>query len=185
MPPIMKVAIPAAACVLALLAAPAQATLIGDTVSVEYQFPDLGTIFESHLTVVEAGTGDVVDFFAGDHQVDVNVEASSVEIDWIINIINFQPGNFNGIVVTDLDFQGQPAPLIGIDITTNAQGWNDAFASFTEDSIALNFEPLGSVPQFSMVVDLIFRQAAPEPTSIGLIALGLAGLVLRARRNPR
>ena len=67
---IMKVAIPAAACVLALMAAPAQATLIGDTVSVEYHFPDLGTIFESDLTVVEAGPGDIVDFFTGAHQVD-------------------------------------------------------------------------------------------------------------------
>jgi len=174
-----------AAVALALLAAPAQATLIGDTVSVEYHFPDLGTIFESQLTVVQAGSTDSVTLLAtlltpGN----VNVEDSSVEIDWAPVV--FTPANFNGIVITDMDFSGLPASIVGLDIATNAAGWNDAFASFTADSIALNYASLGTVLSgFSMTVDLIVQRDAPEPATLGFMVLGLAALRLAARRRSR
>jgi hypothetical protein len=179
---IMKVAVPAAACVLALLAAPAQATLIGDTVSVEYHFPDLGTIFESHLTVVQSGAADTVTFTTVGTVGNVNVEDSSVEIEWAP--VQFLAASFNGVVITDMDFFGPPTEIMGLNIVTDLPGWNDSRASFTADSIALNFENLVAFDGFSMSANLLLK-TAPEPASMGLFALGIAGVVLRARRNPR
>jgi hypothetical protein len=177
----MKVAIPAAACVLALLAAPAQATLIGDTVSVEYHFPDLGTIFESHLTVVQSGAADTVTFTTVGTVGNVNVEDSSVEIAWAP--VQFSSAAFNGVVITDMDFI-PPTEIVGLNIVTDLPGWNDSRASFTADSIALNFENLLAFDGFSMSANLLLK-TTPEPASMGLFALGIAGVALRARRNRR
>lgn len=175
-----------AAVALALIATPAQATLIGDTVSVEYHFPDLGTIVESELTVVQAGPADTVtllEIFLT--PVNIDVESSSVQIDWAP--VEFTPANFNGVVITDMDFLGPPASILGLNILTNAAGWNDAFASFTTDSIALNYANLGPmVDGFSMTVELLVQQAAPEPAPLGLMVLGLSAVALGARRrSPR
>ena len=174
-----------AAAALALLAAPAHATLIGDTVSVEYHFPNLGTIFEEHLTVVQAGAADTVTLLmAQNTPVNVDVEDSSVQIDWAP--VDFNPGSFNGVVITDMDFFGPPASIVGLNIVTNAPGWNDAFASFTTDSIALNYVNLGVVfDGFSMTVNLLVRPDVPEPATLGFITLGLAAVVLGQRRRSR
>jgi hypothetical protein len=169
----------------AFLAAPADATLIGDLVSVEYHFPDLGTIFEEHQVVVEEGAADTVTLLAAQGAPgNVNIEESSVQIDWAP--VTFSPGNFNGLVVTDMDFFGPPASIVGLNIVTNAPGWNDAFASFTTDSIALNYASLGTaINGFSMTVNLLVQREAPEPVTLGLMALGLAAVGLAARRRSR
>jgi hypothetical protein len=83
-----------------------------------------------------------------------------------------------------MDFSGLPAAIVGLDISTNAPGWNDAFASFTSDSIALNYASLGSgLNGFSMTVDLVVQRDAPEPTMLGFLVLGLAALRLASRRR--
>jgi hypothetical protein len=170
------------AVAVALLATPAHATLIGDTVSVEYHFPDLGTIFESQLTVVQAGAADTVTLLTGPGTpVNVNVEDSSVQIDWAP--VRFLPGNFNGIVIAGMDF-GPPASIVGLNIVTNAPGWNDAFASFTTGGIALNYADVDEAFNgFSMTVNLLVSEPAPEPATLELMVLGLTAVGLGTRRR--
>ncbi len=170
----------------AIFSAPAHATLIGDLVSVEYHFPSLGSIFEEHLTTVQAGSTDSVTLLAGTlTPATVNVEESSVRIDFAP--VTFNPvATFNGIFIRDLDFSGAPGPIVGLQIATNASGWNDSFASFTSDSIALNYVSLGTLQDgFSMTVDLVVQQETPEPGTLALMVLGLSALGAAARRSRR
>jgi hypothetical protein len=167
-------------------AAPAGATLIGDLVSVEYHFPDLGTLVETHSTTVQAGPADSVtlleEFLTPGT---VNVEESSVEIDWVP--VEFTPGTFNGLVLRDLDFSGAPGPIVGLQIVTDAPTWNDSFASFTGDSIALNFASLGVLERgFTMTVDIVVvPRETPEPGTFALLLLGLSALGIAARVSRR
>jgi hypothetical protein len=167
---------------LAIAATPAEATLIGDLVFVEYHFPVVGSIFEQESRVVEAGSDDSVTLLESiGTPGNVNVEESSVEIQWAPVI--FFPGAFNGIIIRDLDFSGTPGPIVGINIVTDAPGWNDSFASFTGDSLALNFVTLGTVPDgFSMTVDFVTEAQTPEPGGLGLVGFALSLLAIAARR---
>lgn len=96
-------------------------------------------------------------------------------------------GDFNGLQIRDLDWIGSAGSITGLNITTNLVNWSDSFASFTADSVAINFAEYsnigtGHLTPFEMTIVLNTTHAVPEPSPFALLGLGLIALgVVRKR----
>lgn len=161
----------------------ANATLITDEVFISYNFPDINTINSGPVaTIVTADSSDAVNFFG---TITVDVGGNNIFIDQ--DAIFIQPGDFNGVVVSDMDWVDMPGEIVGLSITTNLAAWDDSRATFTADSVAVNLAGLGDVPAFTLNVGLETTHV-PEPATLALLSVGLAGLGftrrgLRHKRN--
>jgi hypothetical protein len=169
-------------------------TLIGDTVTANYLYPDAATTYATSTFVVGAGpevscagglsgAGICQGFSAA---TSIDIEASSI-------VLNFGPqgflvSTFNGVEFAGLDF-GAGYVLAGFNLTTDLLGLDTGDISFTNNSIAFNAQGLGVTLPFSpfaIRLDLVTRatNAVPEPGSFALLGLGLAGLgVIRKRKQ--
>lgn len=173
---------------LLLVAGPARATLIGDTVTIAHHCCALGTVATgggpTNVTV-ESGSGDQILFYFNLYFVDV--DAQSIRVDFNAGPNTFDSGEedaFNGLVVSDLDWVDLPGTVTGFsEIDTNLAGWDDSRASFDDHSVAFNWELL-TFTAASFFEATLEVQHVPEPGTQVLVLAGLLGVAAWRRGRP-
>lgn len=162
-----------ALAVTAALPGQAKATLIGDDVTFEL-FSDGRSAFGPFTETVDAGAEfNVVE------QIAIDVGASSIDF-VVIGEVGRITGNFD-FVLTDLDWIGEAGVIIDL-VLDAVQGIGSV--SFTEDSVSFSVFEGDSVSLGVLAsIEIVTRHASvPEPGTLALLGLGLAGLGFSRRR---
>ena len=119
------------------IAAPARASLIGDSVLIEALFPDLATVVGDDVVLVGTpaaelacpaalGTFEICDTYDGSNLTSLNIEVFSIRQDYgPTSMATYSPAVFNGHRFSDLDFGGG-ATIIGFVLSTDIAGSNAA-----------------------------------------------------------
>lgn len=164
-------------------ASQAKAAWIGDTVGLNYYYPDSGSLYENLGTgTVPGATFSLVnEVGVGSNTVVVNADQIVVNLDpgegdsW-------SPGSFNGWVLTDLT--SDPG-ITGVSIASQSNfALTPGDISFTSDSVTVNWAGLTFGPSSAVTLDVSFGTAVPEPASLSLFASALIGFgALRRRRR--
>lgn len=152
-------------------------SMIGDVLTIERLYPDLNTHYQPSVsTTVAIGTSDVIAPFGWEW---VDPEANSISIDWIGN--SSYLGNttvFDGYRFTGFSNSIQNVTASDVtNITITSLGYGSDF-------IALNFgSPFDSSSFLKLQVEFA-PSPVPEPATMLLFGIGIAGLaVTRLRRK--
>ena len=167
-----------------IFAGSAGASLIGDIVTVEHK-TNSRTIFGPQDTVVTDGTADTVAVMTPSHNYDVNVDAYSINVDFVSNLSWSPIYNFNGLVVSSLD-DSSGNSLQGVSIDTNMSGWDASRLAFTDDQVLFNWRALSFTTDTYFNASLDFGQnPVPIPGAVWLLGSGLLGLAaVRRKKSP-
>ncbi|WP_417316735.1 PEP-CTERM sorting domain-containing protein [Emcibacter sp.] len=167
---------------LGLFAAPAQASLIGDTVNCSATFVSCNPA----SSVVGAGSEfelvyTPVTFFS------IDLGASSISIG---NVFSDSLKVYSGVsaLLSDLDPQGGSGTITGIAnfVTSGVTGMVLEDISFDDHSVSILFDNSFWAFDSFISFDLLFaeaRQQVSEPAALALLGLGLAGIGLARRRQ--
>ena len=119
------------------------ATLIGDLVSVSHRVGD--TDFRTQMIAVEEGTSDLVFLLTDQPAYSVNVEGTSVFIDFLlrnsVDAITQWNGlvSFNGPIIQNIDIL-----LTDLSINTNFTQFDESRVSFSGGALSVDFAGLFS-----------------------------------------
>jgi hypothetical protein len=158
-------------------AIPARASFVGDNVSVNYKWPNLGAILYSGGSSAIPAGGTVFNMSSGG--VLANVTASNIFLSfpggWAFNTVS--PKTFDGVVVSD-----PSAVITAVSIaSTNIAGFVASDLSFDSNNVYINFPFPGfsSLSAGSFVsVNVQFASTAPEPATLYLTIGLLAALLV-------
>ena len=153
---------------------PASAGLIGDSVTVDYYFPDTSTLTYHLGTKTVAPTA----LFNAFDQIDFLVTNNTLQItDTFPGQVIFTAQTFNGIHLTDNSQDG----IVGVtlDPASNLAGFDPSDITFDGSDIWVNIEGVIINPKTYVQLDI----AVPEPFTLSLFGLGLAGLITIHRRS--
>lgn len=156
--------------------APANASLIGQDVRFQSIFsaPPTNDVF----TVVE---GDPLDPGADPeltlfNQFEVDVEEASLRITWLIT-----GSVVAGFVWSELDW-GAPGEIIGATTDPSSTWAENDVPTFTASTVTLESFDL-VVPGDFVLINLDVAHVIPEPGTLALFGLGLAGIVFVRRKR--
>jgi hypothetical protein len=166
----------------------AQASLIGDEVIAEFDFPFFGTLnpgSASETLIVEAGTGDVIRLHFDTFE--VNVEESSVIVDFLQTrqFENLDVYDFAGLALYDLDDSEPGYILLGVDVDTNMAGWDESRIMFGDDRDSVGFNWQGLTVNDNTDFTAFFEfgpNPIPIPATLLLFVSGIAGFTLIRRK---
>jgi hypothetical protein len=153
-----------------LFAGTVNAGLVGDTVHIAHYWSDVGSeIFTPMDVLVEDGTADVADVTP---YYSVDVDDLSVFVDFS-NSATWANGTFNGLVISNID-----TFLTDFVVSTNMVNWVDSKFTYSNDSLMFNWNKLSVTNNTTFRLDFNVgnNSQVPEPTTLALIGLGLAGI---------
>lgn len=163
-------------CIATLLACGhANAGLDGNTVTVNYLFPDRDTVLETKTVLV--GPGNEVTFFNGALKIDLSDE--QVKMRWLTNGI-LSPTPFHGLQFhIDGSFGAFTAASVN---AASTSGTLIKGVSFDDRNLYVNWSGVrqGDIAKF--IVDLKVSPV-PEPSIYALFAVGLGAVGAAARRR--
>lgn len=163
------------------LATSANATLIGDEVTCSIDGLGNGEFYNCSTTTETVGAGSEFDIERrGDPRWAIDIDADSITYSLLTSAVSAAP---DAIILSGLDWVGMPmGEIIGIEFSQTGTNLTAAASSFTADSVTLNLSGIWQANSF-VAIDLITSDALPEPGTLALFGLGLAGLGLVARRR--
>lgn len=155
----------------------AHASLLGDTVEVQYLYPDQGSVYFDSGTQVVGPSGALYTNLAGGGYFTLNVGPSN------INAFAFQfssywtPTSFNGFSVTDLS---NPLPNFTVDGATNMAGLTNANLSVSGNTLFVNWQGLPFDSGTNVQLDV---SAVPLPAALPLFGIAVAGIAAWGRKR--
>jgi hypothetical protein len=190
---LLRLALPVALSVAAaILAAPANASLLGDEIFVDRLNPEasggpfsycqdvIGTGPQGCAVTVAEGTSDRLALTDGKNLF-VNVDPATIRIDFGPEFGGGGPFDFHEIVFSDLDFADPNTFLAGFTLDTNLDGMDANRIRFTADSLAVNYANI-TYPGGQFLTLLLQTATIPEPSTILLSIFGIA--LAASRRKP-
>lgn len=163
-------------------ASPAFAGFVGTTATVNYEWPNLGTVLYPGGSATVAPGGTSFSMSSGGALADVQDSSISVTFPGGWGFAT-TPKTFDGVVITDP----------GVDITgvslgsTNFPGYVAGDLSSDGNDVFVNFPfpPFSSLPAgASLVVDVSFAPV-PEPATLAVLSAGLLGIATSRLRRRR
>ncbi len=183
-----------------VLSAPAAAIpvdLTGDTITVEYYYPDLSTLYRTANVLVGAGveincpsgvTTGVCDALLGDFTLDFGADTVSFSQTGFAG--SYNAGSFNGWVFSGLDYGAAIASVV-LTSSSGLTGLDQSRVSFTGNSISLNLagiNPAANPNSWLLTVTTVTPVAeVPLPAALPLFAsaLGAFGAFGHLRKRRR
>jgi hypothetical protein len=159
-----------------------RAGFVGQSVQVVDAAPTVTTILVNlgTQTIVAGGTA----FTGGTFGENVTVSDTSFQINFPSNS-SFNSAAFNGFVVSEVGTS--PDTITGASLgTTNASGFHSSMITFDAKDVFVNFAGVSVPDNGELSVNVTFAAAtAPEPASLTLLGLGVAGIAGYAWRRRR
>lgn len=172
----------------------AQASLIGDTVTVQTAWvdcaectPNDGVTDIENILVLE-GALELLHYggFGGDEGWNIDIEASSISatLDKPVTAggVGFTSAGFNGYEFLDLDWAGQLGIITGFILSTDIVGLDNSRISFGDDNVKINLESLLALDGEFFHIELVTSHI-PIPPAIWLFGSGLLGIIGISRRK--
>ncbi len=157
----------------------ASASLIGDTINARWQF---GNIFDDNQNFL-VGLGSEGQWL---NMVNIDISGSAINIDYPSGIAQ----QIGGTIWTfsSLEWVGPEGPgkITSVTPSTNWVNWNNNFVSFGDDYIRIDFLNtvlFGEAGNFLSLRIEAAHVGLPEPSTLGLISIGLAGIAWARRRK--
>lgn len=173
-----------AACAAVAVQNAAQASLIGQEFNATYEYPSSGTAYGSAVFTptdfVVGSQVETIGLVEGVTSITIDIAATSLRITFSTGLDGPTWGAvaFNGVVLTSptaLDVAGGT-----VEATSTLSGFDNRRVQVTGTQILLNWQGLAYTN--GTTLDLAFTPI-PEPMSLGLLGLALAGLTLQRRRR--
>jgi len=151
----------------------AHAGLTGDEVTALWAYPP-SSLYQTHDLVVGPGP-ELVGNWGGGHSLDIGDDYIESLLPDVVAILPGLNWHFSS-----LDYGG----IGGVSVSTNFTGWKDSWATFTEDSVDVNFVERVEFPLHEgyLRVTLV---SVPEPPSGSLVLAGLAGVMAVFQWRPK
>ncbi len=165
-----------------LLAPPASASLIGDTVDCDIQPNGSFWSCDQPSAVVGAGVEFILSLQSAPRfSVDVGADGFTISYDQINTGLGLGAGEV--FTLSDMDWVGMPTGVI-TDAFLEVQvggGLVDADVTFTDHSVRLDMNGTSWSPNDFVRIALVTDHSVPEPLTSALLLMGLGGLALRRR----
>ncbi len=155
----------------------AQADILGDTVLIQYRYPDMNTPFGLSATGTVTAGGVSLNLF--DNQL-VTVFGNHVDMVGLHNSY-FLTAGFNGVSIQDLT---NPAAFTGfsVDPATTVLGFDFSRISISNGMLFINYEGLNTPMNSLARVDFTANKV-PEPASLVLFGAGVLGLARKLKKK--
>ncbi len=180
---IRQVALAAVLGLLAVSGGRAEAGFLGDTVTIDYNYPTAGTVYSSSGPLTVSPTASYAPFG------NATATVSNTQLTFTALLgTTYVPAAFNGFTITD---DSRNPLIVGVTIdpvTSPGVGFNASGISFTSNSVSVNFQSLTFLSTDNVTLDVSFASSViPEPSSLlmaGISVLcGLGGYYYRLSRS--
>jgi hypothetical protein len=155
-------------------------TLDGDNVTVNYLYPDIGTIYQTLGTGTVTSAGFTVNSF-GQHN--YTVYPSEITLTNVFSSdVYFLSASFNGYEL--IDNTGSPA-ITGVSVAfSDIAGFSSSDVSFDPTHVWLNLQNLTTTPGLDLELDLQFGSTqTPEAATLLLFGTAVLGIALLGWRT--